>query len=74
MGELAHDNETLDPTDTVNDAVVLRKRAVLSGDLCLTGSGTVVVNPVVAESGDQRPGLRGCYRHSGAQNTKQNRQ
>ena len=69
MGELAQDNETLDPMDTVNDAVVLRKFAVLSGEICLTCNGNLVVNPVLAESGDQRPGLPGSYRLSGAMNT-----
>jgi len=43
-----------------------------SGDICLTCNDNLIVNPVVAESGDQRPGLIGSYRLSGTMNTNQN--
>ncbi len=35
-GKLAHDNEAQGSADTVNDAVVLLKFMLLSGDVCLT--------------------------------------
>ena len=36
MGKLAHDNKAPGSADTVNDAVVLLKFMLLSGEVCLT--------------------------------------
>ncbi len=36
VGKLAHDNEALGSSDTVNDAVVLRQFMFLSGEICLS--------------------------------------
>ncbi len=69
MGKLAQDNKALDPMDTVNGAVVLRKCTVLSGEICLTCFSNGATSPVLAEPGYQRPGLFDCYRQSGAWNT-----
>ena len=40
MGELAQDNETHDPADTVNDVVAAQKLIDLSRGICLTGKVT----------------------------------
>ena len=44
MGEIAQDIETLDPADTVNDAVAAQQYMSLSGDICLTGNFTAAGN------------------------------
>ena len=50
MGKLAHDNEALGSSDTVNDAVVLRQFMFLSGEICLSCA--------VGFGGKTRQGLR----------------